>query len=379
MNPYSIGNSFNTINDPYFQAALQSYNPNFQGMQAAAYGNAAAQTAQTAPSSADLQQMYPNGNTGLLTPQKEKKSNAGYVIGGILLTGAAIACAVAHKKGVGEGTITRIKDGFGKIFKSVGNKAGETFKVMQNSDKKWIAEIPGQKHSIKAAEASVYNISDKVSKLGEAGTEFRNAIIERNGWKYAIKNGKIVSGWQQATRGGAITARKTAEELASLNKAPDVIDIVKMLQNGKAAETASKYKNLAVHNIRFRDINNGAIRNLVTDGAGGTTISSIITNRFKLNDAAVKNFRLNNSTLDEALKTIEKGKIPENLNVAKATYNHNGTMLEFENGVLSKINNMKKGSNEFGAFLYDHGVDNIPQTISDLPRKAVLINPVYSL
>ena len=88
-------------------------------------------------------------------------------------------------------------------------------------------------------------------------------------------------------------------------------------------------------------------------------MNKIITNRHALESDAVTAYRRKNANIDEAIKQIEKGKIPENnLTIASAECVIDGRRLKIENGeVVGIFNGDKlkgKDSDEFLAWLYNH-------------------------
>ena len=100
----AINNWGNLMSDPYFQAAFQSYNPNFRASQtqiAVPQENTSVATATSVPSF-----------SGMAAP--EESSGTGLLIGGAVATAlTAGALIYAHKRGNG-----KILEGFKDIYAS---------------------------------------------------------------------------------------------------------------------------------------------------------------------------------------------------------------------------------------------------------------------
>ncbi len=172
---YGISSIGSYANDPYFMYALNSYNPNFMGMQQTA------QAAQTTPqySAVDTTSTVttPSASVDPTFKGSSKSDDDGIstgklVAGGLLVAGSALACLKAYKKGDGTG-LKKMFNG----FKQYGQK-------LLGTSAKEVAEKAADKADDAAAKIS--NI------IKNGGKNLQEYTIQKDGMSFVMKGGKPV-------------------------------------------------------------------------------------------------------------------------------------------------------------------------------------------
>ena len=122
-------------NDPYFLAAYNSYNPNFQGA-------AQSQSVAAAGQGADLSQNYVKR-----APEQESSSNAGLILGAAATVASAAALIMAYRKGQGANALEKTVDGLKVMWNGLKGKIN-SFKpqklTVTEEGGKTLVKIPGR-------------------------------------------------------------------------------------------------------------------------------------------------------------------------------------------------------------------------------------------
>ena len=169
----SIGSSY--ANDPYFMYALNSYNPNFMGIQQASSQTAvqpSANAASTTPSVDTSNIAVDPSFKGSPKDSDDGISTGKLIAGGLMIAGGALACIKAYKKGDGTG-LKKMLNGFKQYGKKLlGSSADDIAKNAAN----------------KADDAA-----NKVSNIiRNGGKNLQEYTIQKDGMSFVIKNGKPV-------------------------------------------------------------------------------------------------------------------------------------------------------------------------------------------
>ncbi len=378
-NSYGIGGiggyDPSLMSNPYFLAALQSYNPynpSFQGAQQ----NTAAQQA------VDPTIALQTSETAAATPNPafkaapQEESGNGLLVGGALAAITAIGVgAYAAKRGNGEGIIK----GFKNILESIKGNAKPT-KEMRNftfraKDGSHIVVEKGKVVSIKAmGEETVIdnNIKalnyirkekitvpkspiDATSKKLAKGIGLNNFEITYNGKKYLVENGEIVKAFD---RSGQEIKGKTIDEILAGDKDKVTGKITKIM-NGEAkidAKSINGYTWTDSTGRAFTINKNHTVTKIVIPAKRGAALS----------EAEQKAWLNRNSDIDKQVQElISKGRsegVKVDLNIFTDL---DGNKLAIDaNGEISAIvlkkkpktgpQVLRKGSTEFDAWLYDH-------------------------
>ena len=338
--------------DPYFMAAYQSYNPNFKGTGATSVGNTQATTSTT-----------PTVTTSpTFQARKEEVENSGsaakMIVGGLAAIGTGVLLYKAHKKGGQKG----ICEGFKQMWKGITGKTDdavkETFKMQKNADGKWFCTIPDRNQKINLVSgdsAAAKNLGidvDELVKFGGNNTKAKRFEFTYEGNTIRVYGDKIVS--YKNHEGQDILAKLSSTDPNDIKFKNQLEDIIAKIRKGE-----SKIKDVSINEIHYTYNTKGFSRSFIQKGDKVTSGKAIVTNRHNLDSDAVKAYRYKNANIDEALKQIEKGKIPENnLTIASAECVIDGRRLKIENGeVVGIFNGDKlkgKDSDEFLAWLYNH-------------------------
>lgn len=123
--------------DPYFMAAYQSYNPNFNGVQNTQANQAANQTAaQVSAAEAPASTNTTGVNTSFKGASEEikgeKKSRSGWVLAALVSAAGIVAAIKGHKIGVGDTWLAKTADGL-KQYWNKGVDAVGKWKLKTNS------------------------------------------------------------------------------------------------------------------------------------------------------------------------------------------------------------------------------------------------------
>ena len=199
---YGINSIGSYASDPYFMYALNSYNPNFMGTQ---------QTPMVSqPQNYTIEQPAVTTTAPSFKGSDDEKesSNAGLIVGGTVVAGAA-TLIYAAKKGNGKG----IKEGFKNIWRGLTGKGAEKaaqeaaekvsakIRAVMGKDGKLIYTIPGKTTTISGdlavrdfANKNGIDLQDllkfkKDSKLTGYKFEFKDGNINNI---VTVKDGKIV-------------------------------------------------------------------------------------------------------------------------------------------------------------------------------------------
>ena len=172
---YGISSIGSYANDPYFMYALNSYNPNFMGIQQASSQTAvqpSANVASTTPSVDTSNIAVDPSFKGSPKDSDDGISTGNLIAGGLLVAGGALACIKAYKKGDGTG-LKKMFNG----FKQYGQKLLGTS-----------AKEAAEKASNKADDAA-----NKISNIiKNGGKNLQEYTIQKDGMSFVIKNGKPV-------------------------------------------------------------------------------------------------------------------------------------------------------------------------------------------
>lgn len=353
--------------DPYLMAALQSYNPNAQVQQ----------TKQTEQRQETKQKEETQETT--TTQQKGTKSNAGLVLCGIAAVGAGALLYKAHKKGGDKG----IREGFKQIWKGLTGKAGkeqkQVFQMRQQANGKWYCNIPGRKQVVTRDEASAlgHEISDEMIKLGNEGTQLKviefthkNNTFRVKGdgtvLKYTNKNGE--------SQIGKFTNPTAQEDIEYKNTISKIIEQLKKGEKVDGVETKMQY---------YTHTGKDGLTRRFLQKQNETQLKEInpMTTRFGINSDAVKAYRARNPKVDEALKQVNSGKIPEGLSIASAEYQVDSTnTLIIKNGEVAGIKiegkYYSKNSDKYVAWEYEN--PKVIKDVENLRKDNKLNNIVYA-
>lgn len=362
FNPYGY--------DPYFLQAFQSFNPNFQGVNST---QPPATAAPTATNTITAAQTVP---TQAAQP-KEKKSRAGLILGGVATVGAAVLLAKAHKKG-GEKGIT---EGLKQMWRGLTNKPEaekEIFKIAQQNGK-WYAEIPGRRQVINPADANKLgiNLSTVVPKLGDKGTELKVIEFTHNGNIFRVAGDGRVLKYNNSAGEDLLKKLSTSTDAGDIEYAKKITEIFNKLKKGEnvdGVDVMQKY---------FTHTENGVTQKFLQKAgeAVATPRGNLRTNRFALDSDAVVAYGTKHNAVEEAVKEINKGKIPETLKIANATYKVDGTTsLIIKNGEIVGLNNGKFHGADTDAFIaYKKKNPKVFEDVESLRKDKKLSNITYTV
>ncbi len=387
--------------DPYFLYALNSYNPNFQGMtnvpsatgtEQTANNAAAAATANTT-NTANTASNTTASNPAFTGEEEKSSSHTGLIVTG--LTGTA-ALIYAAKRGNGKG----IKAGFKNIWKSItGNKAAqETAKDAASSvsdklraalDKKGnlVYTIPGKNKTVKGVNeinkyAKEYDINTK--QLQKFNSE--NSTLKGYEFTYKdggidnvvrVKDGKIVdiNNGVKSIKDDILDSTKP-EDIAFVEKLEKQIAKIEQGTSGNA----SAYKGL--RNIEYQtQIGDDTVTVLRKSIDSKPEIRELTTlERFSQDSEALKAYLYNNPEAKQAFvqKTLEKGRIPEGVKIESFDYNFSRNIqCKYKDGKLEGIvkdgKYYEKGTDTCDAFLADNE-EILNKAIEKLLKKGKLQN-----
>ena len=359
--------------DPYFMAAYQSYNPNFKGTGATSVGNTQATTS-TSPTVT---------TSPTFQARKEEVENSGsaakMIVGGLAAIGTGVLLYKAHKKGGQKG----ICEGFKQMWKGITGKTDdatkETFKMQKNADGKWYCTIPNRKQRIDLTSVDAKKTTQKLGldinetiKFGDKNTKAFAFEFTHNGNVVQVRGDKIVSYKNPA--GDDIMSKLSSEVETDVKYKKELQSIIAKINKGE-----TKIDDVTLNKVYYNHTSDGVTRRFIQE-ADDVTLNKIITNRHTLDSDAVTAYRRKNANIDEAIKQIEKGKIPENnLTIASAECVIDGRRLKIENGeVVGIFNGDKlkgKDSDEFLAWLYNH--PKALEEVKNLTKDKKLQNIIY--
>ncbi len=171
---YGISSIGSYANDPYFMYALNSYNPNFMGIQQASSQTAvqpSANAVSTTPSVDTSNIAVDPSFKGSPKDSDDGISTGKLIAGGLMIAGGALACIKAYKKGDGTG-LKKMLNGFKQYSqKFLGSSAKEA----------------AEKASNKADDAA-----NKISNIiKNGGTNLKDCTIKNGADDIVFKNGEI--------------------------------------------------------------------------------------------------------------------------------------------------------------------------------------------
>lgn len=352
-NPYAIDSiGYN----PYFMAAYTSPNANYMLAPTAS-------TPQTASTAAVTTTQPQTPAIVAAKPEEEKSgSKAKLILGTVAVAGAALLCRKAFKAGSGNGIIEKITSGFKSFFekgKSVKDKIlkSEKFSVTKAGNET-VCTIPGQKNIIKtgdiAAQAERLGIQTNTALLADKEAKILSYTIKDGGNIISVRGNKIV-GYKNAAGESLDIKKLTAPVEAGDIAYSKTINEIITKASQKDPATLTK-----LENIFYTHSANGTTQRFVANAADNSKngLRGVITNRFEIGSDTVKQYRLHNKQVDDALNGFIEGKV-NNLKIAEAQYNVAGLgNFKIENGQISGITvgdkYFAKGSKEFDALLYDN-------------------------
>ncbi len=306
---------------PYFMATQGGYYPSFMGAQQTptAYGVGQENT--------NLQPIQQNP---AVTTTTETKSNNGLILGGILAVGATALCIAAHKKADGKG----LKEGFKQLWNGVRGKnvTKDKFKIAQDNGT-WYCNLPGRSQTIAKVDAATVglNVSNDVVKLGEKGTQLKGVEFTHNGNTFRV-NGDTIVRYKNGA-GENLMSKLKSTETADVEYSNTLKEIIKKLQKGEAPDGVTVQRQYWTHT------DGDVVRRFTQEGTAAPVMhKNIRTNRYATNSDHVTAYRSQHSSIDEALKQIEKGKIPENFHIASAFCPlADGNRIVIKNGAVDGI------------------------------------------
>ncbi len=398
MNSYSVNgiNGFgNYINDPYFLAALQSYNPNFRGaqaeqeaqLQAMQYSQAAANSQQAATTEG-IQQAETIPALYALNNGTAEESN-GISAGNLIVGGALLAATIGgyiYTKGKGKGNFIEglkniwngIKGSSTKTLK--GNKPASTTIVARRVNGKNIYTIPNKTETITknienyARKNGINlgfgktNFNSELSKITEAEFDY---LLGNVGYTVKIKDGnfEIFDGAGKALRE---IWEKDSDKTAVL---AEITERVGKIQSGVVKGNYSAFKGL--RNIEYSNAIGDDIisvsRNTLnkTGQAGEKNITELTTlKRFDENSDEVQAYFKNNAGTEEkyTAKSIRRGKLPEGLTPCEFDTKIGHNTFYFDKG---KVVGVKIGDRYYkdGSIIADAEINRNKEKIEKLIKQ----------
>ena len=347
---YGINSIGSYASDPYFMYALNSYNPNFMGTQ---------QTpAVSQPQNYTIEQPAVTTTAPSFKGSDDEKesSNAGLIVGGTVVAGAA-TLIYAAKKGNGKG----IKEGFKNIWRGLTGKGAETaaekaaqeaaekvsakIRAVMGKDGKLIYTIPGKTTTIQGEQA-IRNFAsrngidlqdllkfNKDSKLTGYKFEFKDGHINNI---VTVKDGKIVeihNGTESIT-----------DKILNAQSSPDKVFLEKLKQRVSDIENRETKRLQGLKDVEYTNQIGDDIlvvkskKNAAGDWEG---IASQLTTLKKYNadSEAVKALFYRNPELKQLFtsKAIKDGKLPNGMKIESFVYDFNGTKCHYKNNELVGI------------------------------------------
>lgn len=381
---YGINSIGSYASDPYFMYALNSYNPNFMGTQ---------QTpAVSQPQNYTIEQPAVTTTAPSFKGSDDEKesSNAGLIVGGTVVAGAA-TLIYAAKKGNGKG----IKEGFKNILRGLTGKGTE--KAAQEAAEK--ATKAMKEFSYKAKDGSIVYVKDgKIAKvaikgedkvldkageinkyIADNGVTIPNAFtgskltdgvnltkyqFTHNKKTYTVENGEIIS---IEVGGKKVNKDKVSEFLEKMNATEkgQIDNKIAKVQSGEKA------KGLIDNSVQYTWVDDAGV--IYTRGYNrkGALITNKINVPGEINhkpaEAEWKAWLNKNSDVDNQVRTlIEKGRV-DGVKVGNFKYtDKNGNVISVnEKGEITRIQlkkapkkgaptDLKPETTEFDAWLYDN-------------------------
>lgn len=357
-------NSISYANDPYFMYALNSYNPNFMGMQQT-------QTTQTQTTQQTTNPSFQGNTQNLPKADYSEDSNTGLVVGGLTIAAGAAALIYAGRKGK-LGGIKKFL-GFGSNEKSATNLAEELknkITVKYNKSGNLVYTIPGKTTSIngltdiqKFAKDNNIPFDDLIKFTKE------NSTIKGGSFKFTdngidnvvtFKDGKIID-----INNGTSSIKNILESTDS----NDIKFVEKLEKEIAKIYNQEKGWNQNLKELEYSTKIGDDILTLTRNmnGAGKTRLERLskmqLTSleRFSQDSDMVKAYlHDNDSARIFVSENLRKGKLPENLKIVEFSNKYNkNTICHFgENGKLIGITENGKFYNnqtdKFKAFEYDN-------------------------
>ena len=298
--------------DPYFMAAYQSYNPNFQAT------NQAPDTTQT------VQQGLATNDPTFRGKKKEEENSgsaASLIVGGALAIGTGVLLYKAHKKGGEKGILEGLKQMWkgvkGKVSNVTNPAKSKTFSYQEINGQK-IVTIPNRTNRIQG--------DDIASKLQTLGYNNNAAEIINNTTNKLNKGIKIHSGQyfdgkirfsfkgNEVVKYETLVNGKWVDTIEPNNINPKEV-INNTLTKIRKGEELDK-----VTNLKYSHTENGLTKVFTqANKDANAELEYAITNRFAIDDVAVNAYRYDNKNVDDALKALEKGD-KNGWKIAKADY-----------------------------------------------------------
>jgi len=322
--------------DPYFMAAYQSYNPNFQG---ASQSTGTTQTTQ--------QQGLTTSEPTFRAKKKEEKSSgsaAKLIVGGALAIGTGVMLYKAHKKGGEKGIV----EGFKQMWKGITGKGGQTASAKpktfsyQEINGAQTVTIPnrtniirenqlGKLNSVGSDKAIVEIIDTTTNKLSK-GVRLNKGTYCDDNLKLVFKDGKVVK-YEVKTDDkwvDMLSKYKNPIEADDITNQKRINEVLAKFQKG---EDIDKFTD-----IRYTHTENGVTKVFTkANKDANAELKYAFANRFNIADDAVEAYRLDNNNADKALKALAEGK-DDGWKIAKADYVSptHGT-FHIENGKITGL------------------------------------------
>ena len=379
---YGINSIGSYASDPYFMYALNSYNPNFMGTQ---------QTPMVSqPQNYTIEQPAVTTTAPSFKGSDDEKesSNAGLIVGGTVVAGAA-TLIYAAKKGNGKG----IKEGFKNILRGLKGKGAETAaekatRAMKEfsykaKDGSIVSVKDGKiaKVAIKG-EDKVLDKADEINKyIADNGVTIPNAFTGRkltdgvnltkyqftnDNKTYTVENGEIIS--ISLVNGDKVNKDKVSEFLEKMNATEkgQIYNKIAKIQNGEKPKNGFIDKS-----VQYTWVDDAGVTYTRGYNKSGELVTSKINLPGKINkepaEAEWKAWLNKNSDVDNQVRTlIEKGRV-DGVKVGNFKYtDKNGNVISVnEKGEITRIQlkkapkkgaptDLKPKTTEFDAWLYDN-------------------------